>query len=407
LTTDTSDLDELIDDNVDPPKENKQHVPSILNCRMLDDAADSIVRLASQPPDMDRRWIAQPLRIGITVSNTRGVPYRVEAVHPLGTYRGSAYLRHDDFAWFAVPTWLQAPPPDAERRPDEFWVADPKVGYETLSQWATASGAMPVGFKARPLSRPLEHYLYRPRVRPIQLAPDPNNPKDRIGSITDWPLPDWDEIPEVAQGTAYAFSAVDAGTLNDDPVQLAHRALAGLIGFNPRDAEIANRALFMIDPLVDQPTILKPTGISAVAVAKLMPDLYLTAARYLTADMDLFARQDVFSRFQLVPARTVDGKPRVGKDALAATGPLATGGWLSKEFRIHDFMLGRCNMKQYLTRKFILRANNSLFDRWFQQPAQTLALRQRYAVTQDGALKHITAATQRPDYYLPVIPIAD
>jgi len=63
LTTDMSDLDDLIDEKGDKPEDNKQHVLSILNCRMLDDAAADIACSANQPPDtvapMDRQAVAR------------------------------------------------------------------------------------------------------------------------------------------------------------------------------------------------------------------------------------------------------------------------------------------------------------------------------------------------------------
>ena len=154
-------------------------------------------------------------------------------------------------------------------------------------------------------------------------------------------------------------------------------------------------------PLVDQPKPLSAVGLSLVAVAKAMEGALVGASRYLTADMDLFANDNVFSRFQLVPTRQVNGQSRVGEAALTGASFSAMAGWCTRAFRVHDFLLGRANMLEYLRKRFILRGDNHLFDKW------TAELRHDFAVDREGARKAITAATPRDQYYLPIIPVDD
>ena len=76
-------------------------------------------------------------------------------------------------------------------------------------------------------------------------------------------------------------------------------------------------------------------------------------------------------------------------------------GWCTRAFRVHDFLLVRANMLEYLRKRFILRGDNHLFDKW------TAELRHDFAVDREGARKAITAATPRDQYYLPIIPVDD
>ena len=369
-----------------------QHVPSLLNCEMINTAGR---RLAKMGPDGGSRlpYFAAPFRIAVTVANLRGVPHKV-LVPQFGDFSGVAYVQHDDFAWFAFPNGALAAPSSGYvgKREDEFWLsAGDGIDFtllDTLVAYATASGAMPVGLAARALTRPAQHYLYRPMVRPLL---------DQMGQPTNricWPRPDWTYIPE-AEGGTYAFTAVDGGTFNNDPFTLVHRAMAGLIGENPQGRSDASRAILMIDPLADQPRPIARTGKSLVAVVESIVSMVVGGARYLTADMDLFANEDVFSRFQLVPERSEKGK--IGETALAGTSLYAAGGWCSRRFRVHDYLLGRQNMQNYLRTELVLAGDNPLFDGWDD------GMRADWAM--DDAGKRVSpVGMNRKDYFLPIIP---
>jgi len=384
-----------LDEETGNQNDNTQTVPSALNSTMIDDAEKLVLEYATQPPTVERQWIAQPFSVAITVGNMRGIPYLVGTVHPPSGFSGGTFVQHDDYAWFAVPTWLNKPS-GLVPKPYEFWVEDD--GFGKMAQWAGASGAMPVGLKARILERPLIHYVYRPNVRVVRESD--NKP---FVSVYEQPVPDWDSLPEAKEGQPYKFTAVDGGTFNNDPVRLVHMALAGTVGRNPTGPQEACRAMLMIDPLDDQASVSKKVGWSMIAIAKVMIGTFVSAARYLTADLDLFARDDIFSRFQLVPnrIRPDNGKQLLGEDALAGTGLGALAGWCAPKFREHDFFLGRSNMKDYLSSKFILNGKNSLFNGWSTND------RIKYAKKPDGSPWNGPLPKDPSQYFLPVIPAAD
>jgi hypothetical protein len=373
-----------------------QHVASLLNADIITDAAANIAAFGTTTPPQALSYFGQPFRIAVTVANLRGVPYQISGVPAIGAFNGSAYVQHDDFAWFALPNGAVDPaaPLPAGKREDEFWVGPGDagagfVGYDTLSQFAAASGAMPAVLASRGLSRPAEQYNYRPNVRAVTDAP---------GYFVDWPVPDWNCLPDTGGG-AYAFTAVDGGTLNNDPVALVHRALAGLVGKNPRGKSDAQRAMLMIDPLSDAPQPISRIGLSLLSAIGGLEPLLVGGARYLTSDMSLFADEQVYSRFQMVPFRTSPaGAALVGEAALAGDGLFAAGGWCAREYRLHDFLLGRQNMQAYLSKELLLAGDNPLFDTW------TFDQRADFARDGNGVGVVITAATPKGSYLLPILP---
>jgi hypothetical protein len=359
---------------------------SLLNTRLLDNIIAEMAQFATAAGNFDRPYFPAPYRMAVTLTNMRGIPFRLD-VPGIEGWSGAAYVAHDDFARFAIPNGADP----AGKRPDEFWV-DPGltaqgadyVDYTTYATYAAASGAFPAGLLARAVQRPASHYLYRPYVQPRENT-----------YAVDWPQPEWSYVLDPGS-QQYGFSCVDGGVFNNDPVSLVHRALAGLVGENPRAPDAATRALFMIDPLAPKPAQIGPVGTDLVSVVAGLLGFVLGGARYLTADMALIGDPTVFSRFQLVPARPDLG--RIGETALAGDFFQAFGGFTRRDFRRHDFLLGRINMQNYLRTALILRGDNKLFDGWNDDPD----LIARFAVDANGL--RTTTAGGRASYYLPVIP---
>jgi hypothetical protein len=189
---------------------------------------------------------------------------------------------------------------------------------------------------------------------------------------------------------------VGGGTFNNDSFSLVHRSMAGLIGQKPRGKPDACHAILMIDPLAAEAKRIEPTGKSLVAVVKALPGSVVGAARYLTVDMELFVDEAIFSRFQLVPVQLRIGT--VGEAALTGSSLFARGGWYARKFRVHDYLLGRQNMREYLRRKLVLAGDNPLFDGW------DTAMRKGWAMNAAAERVADIDGMPRADYFLPIIP---
>jgi len=151
---------------------------SFLNGNVIDRAAAGVTTF-STPALKPRRYLAEPLRLILTLTNLNGIAYRIgfnDVQLPGGGTASlhESYVDHADHARFAVVypgQTLDSP------RPDEMVLgfgnarlAQP-IDWPSFRQFAMGTAAFPIGFPPRRLSRPLEHYRYR-----VVAVPGGNDP---------------------------------------------------------------------------------------------------------------------------------------------------------------------------------------------------------------------------------------
>jgi hypothetical protein len=357
-------------------------VTSILNGGGIDAAADKVVAFAGTVRAVPRAWVAAPLRVFLTLSNLVGLPYKID-FGPMRMADGStanlqqSYVNHADFARFAFVYPGQAvlaaqqdgvAPTDSTVRPDEFTLcfgsermpnALPWTSFETF---AMATAAIPVGLPARLLSRPLVHYKYRVVAIPGDGTATPARPYQALtpdyAALQDWPG-SGGGIP-----STYAFYAVDGGVTDNEPIELARTALAGLTGRNPRAGATADRAVLLVDPFAGGALMGAPLSQpSVVDFGGALVGTVLQQTRYDTRDIVLAAAPDVFSRFMITAQRN----GQLGDPALATSGLGALIGFACSDFMRHDYMLGRKNCQDYLRDVFVLDATNPIMAPWAAQ----------------------------------------
>ncbi|MBL8839235.1 MAG: patatin-like phospholipase family protein [Alphaproteobacteria bacterium] len=322
---------------------------SLLNSIPLRRIAADIVEHgpASGLAAIARPWLLDPLPVLLTVTNLRGVPY---AVAFKGGSPHGMRIHADTLGFMArsAEASAGAVPPDAIDLPFARSASDPRWG--ALVQAALATGAFPVALRPGEILRPAADYKYRfAQYLPGEAAPSFISP--------DGTLPD-----------PYAFPCVDGGLINNEPFEMARTALAGLDGRNERDGAKARRAVIMLDPFVEAPgegpAELGPS-IARIAVA--MFTALKDQARFKPESLLLAMREDVFSRFLIAPKRYPDGAARGGAavegvEAMASGGLGGFLGFFSREYRHHDFMLGRSNCQAFLRNVFALPESNTVFD---------------------------------------------
>jgi putative iron-dependent peroxidase len=357
---DVHDLCEVSDDEMTPPLKSLLHEgPATypFQDRPPNAAGDNVA------PTTPRAWVADPLTLMLTLTNLSGVPYSVPYTGQGG--RGQTYRRHADYARFdfyysnspAVPEW-----PDAfavRAHPEAMLPACqllPLLEKSWDETWAfvRATTAFPVMFPPIELSRPAWHYLYQPLITPPPAAGGTIALEARVLE------PAWSDAKQDPLGE-FRFVAVDGGVLNNGPIELARRELAGLVGRNARDADTARRAVVHIDPLVGASTPNGAPQASLQATASATLSSLISHARFSTQDFYLAAEPAGRSRFLITAVRTSNGRSLEGTQALASGSLGAFGGFLSAWYRHHDFMLGRRNCQQFLRRHFALAAGNPSF----------------------------------------------
>ncbi|HEX3484183.1 MAG TPA: hypothetical protein VHT51_03925, partial [Micropepsaceae bacterium] len=286
------------------------------------------------------------------------------------------YTDRADHMRFRVDIRGNNPPAPGNLRPYEVGISNTPAN--SIQPWSTIVGAalgtsaFPVGLPPRTISRNIEHYRYRYAV-----LDGPN------GCEAVWLRPVWPFMIPVGatRATPYQFLCVDGGCINNEPIEFARQWLSGVLGRNERTATEAHRAVVLVDPFADKPDfgLVNDPGILG-DIGPVLSAL-IAGGRFSTADRDLFASEDVYSRFLVNAIRPIDPPPATasadpsldawtGGDALATAGLAAFGGFLQREFREHDFILGRRNCQNFLRAHFVLDAKNHLFDGWTNDQRQ-------------------------------------
>jgi len=329
------------------PKERAPKEPpiSLLNGDILEDIVSATLDDAGKAPKAPRAWFAQTTRVILTATNLRGIPYWEQIRGPSADGYGMNNGR--DYQTFA----LAPPASQADFFDDEIPLLTGAIGsnlttWGTMGDWARATGAFPMALPPVSLTHKPKDLYYRVverddetpghyiAARPFSKNPDANDPH---------------------------FLAVDGGVLNNEPLNLARQVLAGGDGRNPRKGDEANRATLLIDPFpafeANPPPDEKAGALWTVAGALL--GTWKGSSRFSPEDLMLSRHDEVYSRFQIAPVRG-------GEDGL---GPLASGlmggfsGFLHREYRRHDYLLGRRNAQRMLTQHLVLPETNPLFKR--------------------------------------------
>jgi hypothetical protein len=343
-------------------------VQSILNGAPLDSAARHIVSFSGAAAE--RAYIGvpsrqEPLRVILTFTNLQGVPYRT----PFQDTLRETFVDHADYARFAL-VYPGAPTPAL--RPDEFALGFNAVGsggrrlaneidWDTLSHFALASAAFPIGFPPRLLARPTEQYRYR------VVAPPPDaSGKSKIQAIE----PDWALLFGAGNSRPadYHFLAVDGGATDNEPIELARTALCGIENRNPRDPRLANRGVLLIDPFAGEAGMSTPAPNDLLAITSGVLNSLIQQTRYDTSDILLAADPSVFSRFMISAQR--DGL--VGAKAIATGGLGAFIGFSSRAFMRHDYLLGRANCQALLSNLFVMSPENPVMQGCWSEAALNL-----------------------------------
>jgi hypothetical protein len=355
-------------------------ITSLLNSQPLDALATAVVNYTATPLLPPRPWLANPLRLFLTLTNLNGMPYSLEFGSMKLPNGNSAnlqqdYVAHADYARFAFiypgGTLGPAGGPGAAR-PDEFVLGfdtarQPNpLAWSDFGQYALGTAAYPIGFTPRRLTRPITQYKYRLNDEPAPVPPAaPGQPPHYYPLIPDWAaIQLWNAPAGGGIPDAVTFSYVDGGVCDNEPIELVRTALAGISGTNPRDGLDSNRAVLLIDPFAGNTAMIAPLPRDVLSSVTALISTFTQQIRYDTRDVMLAANPDIFSRFMISAQRG----NKVGDDALA-TAPLgAFIGFACSDFRRHDYLLGRQNCQNYLRSFLVLPKANPLFATWRDKP---------------------------------------
>jgi hypothetical protein len=181
--------------------------------------------------------------------------------------------------------------------------------------------------------------------------------------------------------------------MNNEPLELARRLLAGSDGRNERAGDRAEKAVLLIDPCPSDLNFDPDYDAALPDLAKQVLALFnamKNQTRFKPDELMLAAHPQNYSRFMIAPKRGDEPHP-IASGALGGF-----GGFLKREFREHDFFLGRRNAQKFLKDRFVLLETNALFVDWTEE------MKQRYCVRDPASGAPLIEETQR---LLPIIPL--
>lgn len=303
-----------------------------------------------------RQYVANPLPVILTYTNVAGIPYK--QLFSGQTGRAEYFVNHADFVRFAIDIRGALPTPQYSLSPDTFDVgndANDMLAWSGMASYALGTAAFPVGLPAVQIARPAGHYAYRYIL--------PNSGQGAYSP--QWLRPEWSLFvaPDSDAGSKYAFVSLDGGCTDNAPIGLAHDVLSGIAPTRETDGSMVNRAILLIDPFTDVPNF------AALPKADLLSILFPTINcliqnnRFNSADLAAFSDGSDFSRFLITPSRkNAKGDALTGGDAIASSGLAAFLGFFSRQYREHDYMLGRRNCQAFLKSWFSLAPDNAVFN---------------------------------------------
>jgi hypothetical protein len=288
---------------------NGEPARSLLCCDVIDQIVAEAFELDG--PIAPREWIGRSgdssLRLRLTVTNLRGVPYSFE-IYGAADPRRYGMLNHGEFIDFKIG--IDPKPENGVHCLDIRDTTTPE--WELFRTAAKATGAFPIGLAPRRLSRHPSEYHYASRVG--YDVPDGYRviPPDR------W-IDDQKQDP-------YKFISVDGGTIDNEPLEMTRRYLSG--GPNIRNASDGirtDRAVILIAPF---PNYLEAT-IQEQGSAELNKDLGLmnisttlfsaliSQARFKPDELARAADDAYYSRYLVAPTRDDVGTPESRKYPIA------------------------------------------------------------------------------------------
>lgn len=335
---------------------------SLLNTKMISDLAQEALQNIEHeklPPYVDPN-----LDVIFTISNLRGRRFGI-AFNNDDNIKRHKMTFHQDFMHFKLN--------QKSTNDDDFlnlsFSRDEDIQLLRLS--AIATGAFPLGLRAQSLKRSFRYFTNKTNDF-LGL----NQLKERGFTITEL-----EEIPSI-----YNSLNLDGGIFDNEPFGKAEKILNSKAKKQINqdlEAENTNRAILMIDPFPspeeqkeyeEKPKIMDiiPQVIKALR----------SQSSFKKDDLIDSLGEEDYTKFMIFPSKSDPEKiDNVGKNESKAEindnkEPLccaslgAFGGFLHKDFRMHDYQLGRRNAQRFLQNHFAMfykeaeEENNPIHRKW-------------------------------------------
>jgi len=374
-----SDMFPLLLDTADITKENG--VRSLLNAKFINDIAERAIKVNEQKWSSQAPYWNDPLKIFTTLTNLEGFCYDVGFNANIAD---SKYFMtvHNDYACFSISEKGLYPP-------EVYWIPLNFKEEKNLSiarDAAMATGAFPIGLLARPLERDLQAVRSNPWLQKVAHG-----------------------APMAKEPATFKTLNVDGGLINNEPFDKVRSVLIDVTKQDsPADYENYERCtstVLMIDPFPSEPpgkftpdqNLFKVGGFTLSA----MIDQMRAKPAHIVDAMD----SNKAGQYLIAPSRrrpTLAGEEKEAQGSKAITCGAFDGfsGFINKEFRVHDFFLGRWNCEIFLREYFTIPAKAAMVNPIFRDGYKGIDMKPYLA--KDGSYPIIPIFTPRSEFRMPV-----
>ena len=330
------------------------YVPSLLNSLFIDKVAEKFERYISDPNAGFKRdspaYVNPSIETFLTLFNVTGINYELYSKASSGSNANTQFVSdHRDLAHFRWATNYR----DDGRIP----ISHDNLDYlDVMIDSSKATGAFPIGLKARTVSREARFIwenpffnrgLFHPET--MYLGKRNMQPRDLYTSLNG-----------------------DGGVANNEPVELARTLmrtqrdqhygdlplaipLEKMSNEDKEDAlkQLYNTSIILIDPFPSTDNRIDLPGKNSDNLLSYSPELIMAMRSQLLFDAKEALQgydKENYGLHIIAPSR--DGvKPPF---AIASASLGGFGGFLNKQFRIHDYFLGRHNCQSFLRKYFVI-----------------------------------------------------
>lgn len=328
-TPESSTVDKLLNNN--DLKEFKE-VRSLLNSELIDALADEAICKREQKPVP--KYASKSLDVILTTTNLRGINFLIDFDgSDEDSSKGTIITNHEGFFRYKLKNEFFSP--GIPKNEDElYYVLDiqKERDLEYLKDATISTAAFPIGLRAREVTISAEYIKRYPRYL--------------FGKNKGI-------VPLLPQGDLYNFTSVDGGVINNEPYGIGLKILREK---NPEHFRNDRYGVIMIDPFPNKDNDTSKTGTDIFGVAGgLFKALRNQVMFNQDGIMEALNLRD-HTKFLIAPVREVEKNGIWGRPPSdLASAPLGGfAGFLSKDFRNHDFHLGRKNCQAFLRHYFAM-----------------------------------------------------
>ncbi|MEN0053081.1 MAG: patatin-like phospholipase family protein [Mucilaginibacter sp.] len=310
-------------------------VLSGLNSDFIDQVANKMVKAIKSDWQPLPRFINPNLKVFTTLSNLGGFNYSADFYAASPTNRKYHMMVHNDYACFELTEKTDLVAPNNGWIPLNF---KDDIHLDIARDAAMATGAFPVGLKSRLLNRDAGFI----------------NSSQFLTEI-------FKNTPLTPSGN-YTSLNVDGGLINNEPFDKVREVLASFTGESQQasdDHNGFNSTILMIEPFPSKERGPIDQSQSILNVIGLTLSSMLSQMRSKPTDLANALNDNLSGQYLISPARLITDangitEEIVGELAIACGALNGFSGFINKEFRVHDYFLGRYNCKIFLRDYFTI-----------------------------------------------------